>query len=247
MKLPAGTEGRVIINPQKEGMLQSLMAFTGAIEIDSGQGRGFLLTRNGELVAAYFKNPQGVYRGITAVQHLMGAPDAGIGIPQQNFIMRAYGSKDFAEALDLCTQGGLLIEKEAEPERTDGDILEMPPDTPRQSSPSLDEATLTKIATQSGVIAVSAFYEGFPVRSLGEEDFEHVAARAEDFMRAGTQIAADMHLGQPDQLILETAERKIIIAPCGDLFICIIARADVQLGLLRVLLKSLQSNGENLV
>ena len=52
MKLPAGTEGRVIINPQKEGMLQSLMAFTGAIEIDSGQGRGFLLTRNGELVAA---------------------------------------------------------------------------------------------------------------------------------------------------------------------------------------------------
>ncbi len=246
MKLPAGTGGRVLINPHKEGMLQALMVFTGAIEIDSGKGRGFLLTRSGELAAAYFRNPQGTYRGKTAVRFLMEVVDAGAGVAQENIIMRAYDSGDFAEALVLCTEGGLLIGPEdslsAEPASQ-----EEKPVPARQYPPSLDESMLTKIASQPGVIAVSAFYEGFPVRSLGDEDFEHVAARAEDFLRAGSRIAEDMQMGQAEQLILETAERKVIIAPCGDLFICIIAKADVQLGLLRVLVKSLQSEGGNVV
>jgi len=246
MKLPAGTGGRVLINPHKEGMLQALMVFTGAIEIDSGSGRGFLLTRSGELVAAYFRNPQGICKGKPAVQFLMREVEAGAGGAQQNIIMRAYGSSDFAEALALCTDGGLLIEPETNP----GNAETLPVENPvpaRQSPTPLDEAMLAKIASQPGVIAVSAFYEGFPVRSLGEGDFEHVAARAEDFLRAGSRIAEDMHMGQAEQLILETAERKVIIAPCGDLFICIIAQADVQLGLLRVLVKSLQSEGGSAV
>jgi predicted regulator of Ras-like GTPase activity (Roadblock/LC7/MglB family) len=113
--------------------------------------------------------------------------------------------------------------------------------SPRHTPAFLDESTLTKIISQPGVVAVSAFYEGFPVQSLGEGDFEHVAARAEDLLRAGTKIAQDMNLGQPNQLILETADNKFIIAPCGDLFICIITRADVQLGLIRVLIRSIQN------
>jgi predicted regulator of Ras-like GTPase activity (Roadblock/LC7/MglB family) len=47
-----------------------------------------------------------------------------------------------------------------------------------------------------------------------------------------------MNIVQPDQLILETAENKFIIAPCGDLFLCIITRADARFGLMRVLHKS---------
>ncbi len=43
MKLPAGTEGGVIINPQKEGMLQYLMAFKGVIMIDSAGEKGLFL------------------------------------------------------------------------------------------------------------------------------------------------------------------------------------------------------------
>ena len=74
MKLPGGTAGDVVINSQKEGMLQDLMAFKGAIMIDSGSGRGFILTRNGELIAAYFKDKHGVYRGTSALQNLMAAP-----------------------------------------------------------------------------------------------------------------------------------------------------------------------------
>jgi len=240
MKLPAGTEGGVVINPQKEGMLQYLMGFKGAIMIDSGRGKGFILTRNGELVAAYFKDKRGVYRGASAVSNLMTAPGSDTGLQQQNFVMRVYGDEDFAEALELCTRGGLLIEPAAPPEDMPVPSPITTPGESRRSPSHLDEATLTKIISQPGVIAVSAFYEGFPVQSLGEGDFEHVAARAEDLLRAGTKLAEDMNLGQPDQLILETAENKFIIAPCGDLFLCIITRADAQLGLMRVLLKSIQ-------
>jgi predicted regulator of Ras-like GTPase activity (Roadblock/LC7/MglB family) len=240
MKLPAGTEGGVIINPQKEGMLQYLMAFKGVIMIDSGRGKGFILTRNGDLVAAYFKDKNGVYRGASAVQNLMAAPGSDTGLPQQNFIMRVYGDEDFREALEMCTTGGLLIGASPSEEIV-APAPEKTPVSPRSTPAFLDESTLAKIISQPGVVAVSAFYEGFPVQSLGEGDFEHVAARAEDLLRAGTRIAQDMNLGQPNELILETADNKFIIAPCGDLFICIITRADVQLGLMRVLIRSIQN------
>ena len=87
---------------------------------------------------------------------------------------------------------------------------------------------------------MSAFFEGFPVQSLGDADFEHVAASAEDFMRAGVKIAQDMNAGPLEQMILETAENKFIIAPCGDLFLCVFTTADTRLGLIRVVLKSIQ-------
>ena len=49
-------------------------------------------------------------------------------------------------------------------------------DLRRHTSPRIDESTLTRIIRQPGVVAVSAFYEGFPGLSAGEADFEHVAA-----------------------------------------------------------------------
>ena len=105
----------------------------------------------------------------------------------------------------------------------------------------LDEGKLRKIASQAGVIAVSTFFEGFPVQSIGDADFEHVAASAEDLMRAGSRIAQDMKIGDLDQLILETPRNKIIIAPCGDLSLCVFTTADAQLGLIRVVLRSIQN------
>ncbi|MDD5142955.1 roadblock/LC7 domain-containing protein [Methanoregula sp.] len=103
-----------------------------------------------------------------------------------------------------------------------------------------DEAQLLKIRNQPGVIAVSAFFEGFPVQSVGEEDFEHVAALAEDFLRAGAKVASELGIGSVDQLILETGQNKCIIAPCGDLSLCVLTRSDAQLGLIRVLLRGIQ-------
>jgi predicted regulator of Ras-like GTPase activity (Roadblock/LC7/MglB family) len=245
MKLPAGTGGRVLTPPHKEGMIQVLKVFTGAIEIDSDKGRGFLLARTGELIAAYYTNRQDTYKGEPAAHYVLGDVDTDEEGIRQNIILRAYGFGDFAEALVLCAQGGLLTDPKYDPGNTVSE--EKGSDLSRHLPAPLNEAQLAKIASQPGVIAVSAFYEGFPVLSRGEEDFEHVAALAEDFLRAGSRIAADMNLGPAEQLILETDERKVIIAPCGDLFICVIARADVQLGLLRVAIRSLQSEGEDTV
>jgi predicted regulator of Ras-like GTPase activity (Roadblock/LC7/MglB family) len=127
------------------------------------------------------------------------------------------------------------------PAGTDGGTIRSPHDDLFEEEPRLlDEARLRKIRDQPGVIAVSAFFEGFPVQSLGDEDFEHVAASAEDFLRAGARIAKEMGIGDVDQLILETPRNKCIIAPCGDLSLCILTTAEARLGLIRVLLQSIQ-------
>jgi predicted regulator of Ras-like GTPase activity (Roadblock/LC7/MglB family) len=76
---------------------------------------------------------------------------------------------------------------------------------------------------------------------MGDADFEHVAASAEDFMRSGVRIAEELQAGPLEQMILETAENKFIIAPCGDLFLCVFTTPDAQLGLIRVVLRSIQS------
>ena len=106
----------------------------------------------------------------------------------------------------------------------------------------LDESILRKILVQPGVIAVSAFSEGFSVQSLGKADFDQVAAMAEDLLRAGIKIAKDMKIGLIDQIILETNSGKIIIAPYGDLFLCVFTGTDANIGLIRVILKSIQSD-----
>jgi predicted regulator of Ras-like GTPase activity (Roadblock/LC7/MglB family) len=90
------------------------------------------------------------------------------------------------------------------------------------------------------VVAVSAFFEGFPVQSFGNADFEQVAAMAEDLLRAGKKMVSNMHIGLLEQMLLETAEGKFIIAPFKDLFVCLYTTPDANLGLIRLALRSLQ-------
>ena len=244
MKMPAGSQGGIVFDSPRGDTLENLRGFRGAIEVETDHGKGFILMRNGELVAASFEDKEQLYRGDAALRYIMATPIGGRAPVNQQFALRSYSDQDFAEALDRCTENQLFIGP--------APVVQKPtssryPDAqaPSRMSGSADEATLAKIMAQPGVIAVSAFYEGFPVISLGSADFEHVAARAEDLLRTGTTIAMDMSLGRPDQLILETAENKFIIAPFGDLCLCIIARSDAQLGLLRVVIKSLLYEVEN--
>lgn len=108
----------------------------------------------------------------------------------------------------------------------------------------LDDKRLFRIQKQPGVLAVVAFYEGFPVKSMGSGDFEQVAALVEDFLRAGERLAADMKMGRFCQVILETGERKCIIAPYGDLYLCLLTKADTNLGLIRLAIRNLQIQEE---
>ncbi len=104
----------------------------------------------------------------------------------------------------------------------------------------LDDQRLWGLQQLPGVLAVIAFYEGFPVKSTGSGDFELVAAVVEDFLREGEKLAADMRMGSVCQIILETEEKKCIIAPYGDLFLCLLTTADTNLGLIRLAIKNLQ-------
>jgi hypothetical protein len=233
MKLPAGTDGGIITNPHDEGLNQHMMAFFGAIEIETGTGQGFILAMNGKLIAAYFKSGETVSRGKEALSYLMAdSPENG---SQQTFNLRKYSNDEFNQALKIVQDENLLISA------LSPDVEVTAPSGPTMPV-LLDAGKLEKIVRQPGVIAVSAFFEGFSVQSVGDADFEHVAALAEDLMRAGAKIAQEMKAGNLDQLILETADNKFIIAPCGDLFLCVFTTSDAQLGLIRVVIKSIQTD-----
>jgi predicted regulator of Ras-like GTPase activity (Roadblock/LC7/MglB family) len=169
----------------------------------------------------------GSFNGKAALEHMGSVQSDEVGY-SQTFTLRSYTEEEFRNAIAVCEKEGLLTA-----EQKKGAAVKSPA--------LLDETKLKKILTFPGVIAISVFFEGFSVQSMGDADFEHVSALAEDLLRAGTKITREMDIGTLDQLILETAAKKIIIASCGDLFLCIVTQKDAQLGLLRVAIKTLQS------
>jgi predicted regulator of Ras-like GTPase activity (Roadblock/LC7/MglB family) len=238
MRLPAGTVEGIITNPHKEGLRQYLLTFRGLVEAETLSGHGFILNDNGKMVGAYFKNTDGFFRGKSALLHMLIESTGSFDSPQ-TFNVRKYTEPEFSRAIQLCIEEDLLINEtgplmnsHGSDQKTD-DISEIPE--------LLDENTLKKIKNLAGVIAVAAFFEGFSIQCIGDADFEHVAASAEDLVRAGTKIARDLNIGSLDQMILETDENKFIIVPCGDLFLCVFTTADAHLGLIRVVLKNIQS------
>jgi predicted regulator of Ras-like GTPase activity (Roadblock/LC7/MglB family) len=236
MRLPAGTVEGIITNPEKEGLLQYLTTVRGLIETETPTGHGFILIEKGKLVAAYFKNAEELFRGEPALVPMKMESTGGFGSPQ-TFNVRKYSEEEFSRAVQISHEEGLLIRETLpvwEMDREDIDKFKEIPEP-------LDESKLKKIKSLAGVIAVAAFSEGFSIQCIGDADFEHVAASAEDLMRAGTRIARDLKIGSLDQMILETDENKFIIAPCGDLFLCVFTTADAHLGLIRVVLKNIQS------
>ena len=238
MRLPAGTVEGIITNPRKEGLRQYLLTFRGLVEAETLSGHGFILNDNGKLVGAYFKDSDGFFRGKSALLHMVMESTGSFDTPQ-TFNIRKYTEAEFSRAVQLCVEEDLLIneivpvlDSPGSDEKTD-DISEI--------AELLDESTLKKIKNLAGVIAVAAVFEGFSIQCIGDADFEHVAASAEDLVRAGTKIAGDLNIGALDQMILETNENKFIIVPCGDLFLCVFTTADAHLGLIRVVLKNIQS------
>ncbi len=237
MRLPAGIVEESVTNPLKDGLLQYLTTFRGLLEIRTGSGHGFILNDFGKLVGAYFKNNDAIFRGKAALYHItMESPELS-DFPE-TFNQRKYSETEFSRAVQISHEEGLFIGTLAFPSASEprSEMCGIP-ELPLR----LERETLKKIKNLTGVIAVSAFFEGFPIQCIGDADFEHVAASAEDLMRAGTKIAKDLKIGALDQMILETDENKFIIAPCGDLFVCIFTTADAHLGLIRVVLKSIQS------
>ncbi len=202
-----------------QGSLSSLASisprFTGAVRIRDAGGTGFLLTRSGNPYAAAFEDTGKnlLLSGDGAYRYLLGRPSL-------NYELSAYTAEETATARETSREMGCLIS---------GDGVASAARVEHGNTDRLD-----RIARQPGVIAVSVFHEGFALQSLGSADFDQVAAVAEDLLRAGTRITADMDMGDLAQVILETPAGKLIIAPHGDLSLCILAKPDANLGLIRL-------------
>ncbi|MCX6699739.1 MAG: roadblock/LC7 domain-containing protein [Methanomicrobiales archaeon] len=220
MNLPEGTHIGHINNSLRDKEVQQVIGLVGLIKTTTQQGEGVILIDKGKIIAAFFTSGDTIYYGNEALK-------VSNATTSEKMEIRSYTADEYQAAVETCRKENLLI-------RDDIHI----PETPNR----LDENLLRKLLVQPGVIAVSAFSDGFSVQSFGDADFDQVAAMAEDLLRAGVKIAQDMKIGLIDQIILETVSGKIIIAPYGDLFLCIFTGPDANIGRIRVALKSIQSD-----
>jgi predicted regulator of Ras-like GTPase activity (Roadblock/LC7/MglB family) len=219
MNLPEGTPLGYINNPLQDKDVQRIIGHVGLIKITAQQGGGAILIDQGKIIAAFFTSGDKLYSGNGALEIINATTP-------EKMELRSYTTDEYRFAVETCRKENLLLQDETN--------IPAIPDL-------LDESVLRKVLVQPGVIAVSAFSDGFSVQSLGKADFDQVAAMAEDLLRAGIKIAKDMKIGLIDQIILETNSGKIIIAPYGDLFLCVFTGPDANIGLIRVVLKSIQS------
>ncbi|MDK2974750.1 MAG: hypothetical protein PWP08_1121 [Methanofollis sp.] len=228
MTLPKGKNFGSMNAPIEE-VLPFTEAFYSVVRMRTGSGEGFVLLDKGDPIAAGFHDGSQDLLGESALSFLSDEPSPAC-------MLFRYDPDEYLKAIDWCREMGYEISTEAgqAPAR---DEERMPEET---SAPVLTDEALNLILSQPGVIAVSAFFEGFAVQSAGAADFDRIAAVAEDLLRAGSKIAGDMETGDLDQIILETPGGKLIIAPFGDLSLCILTAANANLGLVRLALRSIR-------
>jgi predicted regulator of Ras-like GTPase activity (Roadblock/LC7/MglB family) len=190
------------------------------VHVSGFGGEGYMLLAKSMVFAAYFNDDYRMLKGPDAVEFLKQKPFL-------EYDIRKYTPDELREVIAQTREMGWLIRDEIDP-------------ASGRTAEALEEVKLQGIASQPGVIGVSAFYEGFPVLSIGDGDFEQVAAIAEDLLRAGVRIASDLQIGDLEKVILETPEGKLIIAPFGDLYLCVYTTPDAHLGLIRLALKGIQ-------
>ncbi|MCC7565930.1 MAG: roadblock/LC7 domain-containing protein [Methanomicrobiaceae archaeon] len=200
--------------------------FLGAARITGPGGEGMILLAEGDPVAARFTESEtaSALEGEDAYRHLLDKPFLECELLN-------YTQEEFQVARIICRSWGCLITRVAPRQEAAGMAATAAP---------MSEESLDLIKKQPGVIAVSVFHEGFALQSLGNADVEHVAAVAEDLLRAGMEITLDMEMGDLAQMILETPQGKFIIAPYGDLYICVLTAPDAHLGLIRLTLRNIQ-------
>jgi len=221
--LPAG-ERIVSMRVPPDKLFESRPDFSGCIVIEHNDAKGFILAENGVPVAAAYAAGELKLSGKPAYETLMNKESLTCG-------MNKYSAEELYEAktMVLDSFGFEISEVEGEEESSGRSFDEL-----------LSEETLESVFKQPGVRAVSLFFEGFALHSVGDADFEQVAALSEDLVRSANQITSDLDMDSATQLILETPEGKLIISPVGDLFICVLAETDSQLGLIRLAIQTIK-------
>lgn len=219
--LPVG-ERVALMQVSLEKLFEFSPDFIGCIVIDLDNANGFILVQSGTPVAAAYAEGDLKLTGRSAYEKFVNRKSL-------NCVLNKYTNDEFDEA-NIMVQDSFgfdegEIAKEAESEGTDN---------------VLSHETLENVLSQPGVKAVSVFFEGFALQSAGDADFEQVAAVSEDFVRAANRITAELDMEIASQMILETPRGKLIISPVGDLFICVLAENDSQLGLIRLVIETIK-------
>ncbi|QYZ78732.1 roadblock/LC7 domain-containing protein [Methanofollis formosanus] len=236
MTLPDGRSFGSMTAPLEE-VLPFTSAFRAVVRIRSEDREGFVLSDEGKPVAAGYQDASRNLKGNAALEYLSAEPSL-------SYELSRYSDEEYTLALAWCERMGCLTGGEVEEFEPEPEAFSEPEGlTASAQVPELDNESLNLVLSQPGVVAVSAFYEGFAVHSAGAADFERIAAISEDLLRSSSRIAGDMEMGPLDQIILETPGGKLIIAPFGDLSICVLARANANLGLVRLALRSLVWRG----
>jgi predicted regulator of Ras-like GTPase activity (Roadblock/LC7/MglB family) len=205
---------------EMECVLSELIHYTKGlvvgVRITAGEGTGYLIIDHGQPLAVFFSTDYRRFIGRSALEFLGQ-------IPRMRCEIFAYGEEELKSAREFSATNGWILS-------ADGGA----------SEEISDQEKIAVIANQPGVIGVSAFHEGFPVYAVGNGDFEQVSAIAEDLLRTGQMIARELQMDALQQLILETGRGKVLIAPFGDLFLCVNTAPDAHLGLLRLAIRGIQ-------
>lgn len=240
-------EGRAI--GEMQASLQWVFAhtsrFAGAVRITAQDGEGFLLVQKGEPLAAYFRHPLKSLSGPPALKYFGSQPILDFGL-------RKYGQEEMQEALTVSGDMQALLQPEYR-----SPAAEFPGESIRQSDaevavtggddhsgdafPGQDSGPLESVLRQPGVTAVARFADGLCVASAGKIDADYTVAFAEDLLRwsHGLQSATPAS-GAFMQMTVFYRGGNIIIAPCGDEFLCIFTTPEVQFGQIRRMIRELQ-------
>ncbi|WFN36738.1 roadblock/LC7 domain-containing protein [Methanomicrobium antiquum] len=210
------------------GLSELMPDFTGYINIETDTGAGFVLFETGRPVSAGFFSGEENFSKRPAYEALL---ESGV----LDITVYKYTSDEIISAKAETFDELGITDSESVEENDEESI-----DSVKKQKDILKESTLNSVMRQPGVRAVSVIFEGFALQSVGDADFEHVAAVTEDLVRAGSKMTSDLMLGRLNQLLLETDEGKLIVAPANELFICVLAENTANLGLIRLSLQAIQ-------
>ena len=246
MKLPTGTRLAESEASVADLLKQYGLNFKGSINVHSAShslgGNGFILMDNGTVLAAAFTMLRITLYQFSAIDRMMALP----GVRSE---IVSLTEDEIRKVMTENQHAAIVAADGARDEAGSAALAAGVPSTPAPQEPVAVSAPgtggyeqlISAFTAIPGVIGSALVAEGFPVYQQGSDvDFEHVAAATEDMVRAGTRIAGELQLGQTGQIILETPEYKVIIAPINDMFLCVLARTDTNLGLIRLNIRNAQ-------
>jgi predicted regulator of Ras-like GTPase activity (Roadblock/LC7/MglB family) len=242
VKLPYGNFIAETKKPIPDVLSEYSHGFRGCIHVlraeDGRASEGFILIEDGNVLASAYN----MLSTITLYQ--MNALERMMALKDTRLKIYSYNEKDKSQLLEsypdaIIVGQGKKGEQPEEPAAVPDDTYEA---QEKQAVPY--ESMLSTVLLLPGVVATALVADGFPIYQKGEQqvDFEHIAVATEDMVRSGTRIATELQLGSTEQIILETPDYKAIIAPIDDMFLCVLAKADANLGLVRLSIKNVQNN-----